>query len=286
MKAVISDVQGNIEALNAVLEAIGTKTTIYCAGDTVGYGPNPNECCQRLREYDVRAVQGNHDLVSATFGYLQGADGPLEDRQRRLALTSLEEMNDIARESCRWTFHTLTEENRQWLQALPLIRREGDTTVVHGSPGSDYHKLNTYLQEKFETISSEVDDEQFGYVEFCRELVNEVDNRILIVGHTHAAFKGYVFRHRFPTYMLPFFNRESWVINPGSVGQPREGWKASYATVTFPLFPYLRLSASFQLLKNNVKFHRVGYDRQKMIRKIQQAERLDEKARLMLTNWM
>lgn len=287
MITIISDVHGNLEALEAVLQKAGSRAVIYCAGDIVGYGPNPNECCEILRSRGVRAVQGNHDLVCATCGYLDGEGGPLGEKERRLAVTTLAEMNTIAQESCRWTFGVLTEENRRWLRELPLIRREGNATIIHGSPGSDYHKLNTYLQEKFETASSRVGSEgRFGFSEFCRELVEEVKSRVLIVGHTHISCKGYVFRHRFPVYVLPFLNRESWVINPGSVGQPREGWRASFATVKFPLFPYLRVRASFQLLENNVKIYRVPYQRKRTIRKIEEAEGLDDKAKVMLANWI
>ena len=123
MRIVLSDIHGNLEALKAVLRRAGDGSPIYCAGDIVGYGPDPNACCEILRERGVLAVQGNHDLVCACYGYLEERNDRLQERQRKLAATTLEEMNTIARESSRWTFEVLTEENRRWLRDLPLLRR-------------------------------------------------------------------------------------------------------------------------------------------------------------------
>ena len=258
MIALLSDIHGNLEALNAVLEHIGSVKDIYCAGDIVGYGPNPNECCEILRERDVKCVMGNHDIVCANYARLDTANCPLDEEMRQLAINTRDEMNEIARAVAEWTYHELTEENRELLSNLPIQRKEKDMTG-----------------------GAEMTPE-----DFYREMLDEVQSKILVVGHTHIPSKGYFFKHNSFLSMLPFLARERWVINPGSVGQPRKGRKASYALISMPIFPYFKLRASFHYLERNVKHHSVPYDRKKTIQKIESKEGFDEKMRFMLSRWL
>lgn len=285
MIAVISDIHGNLAALEAVLDEIGDVKTIYCAGDIVGYGPRPNECCELLRERDVKCVMGNHDIVAANFEHLGPGDTTIPDRQRKLAKTTRDEMNSVARKTCRWTYHMLTRENREYIRALPLVLCDGKVTLIHGSPGSDYHNLNTYLQEKYETLRSRRSGGDLPFTEFCKELLDEVETKMLLVGHTHVPYKGYIFRGHSSLRYIPLLNTENWVVNPGSVGQPRDKKEAAYALVELPFFPYLRPKASFRFLEHNVKHRRVAYDRQGNLRQIERIETLDDEVRFMLTRW-
>ena len=285
MVTLVSDIHGNLEALTAVLEDMRRTDKILCAGDIVGYGPNPNECCNLVREHEMLAVQGNHDIVCACYGELTSGETDLPEAKRNLAKETMDEMNEIARECAAWTYEELTEENREFLKSLPLERREDDVSMVHGSVGSDYDKLNTYIDEKF--ASSAGEGGELTPDEFYRQLLDTVEAKVLVVGHTHIPSKGYFFKHRYPILsMLPFFATERWVVNPGSVGQPRSGHDATYATVSMPIFPYLRLQASFRYLEKRVKHYSVPYDRETTLQKIEDNPGFNDKMTFMLSRWL
>jgi len=282
--AVMSDIHANLEALQAVLRHMGSADSIFCAGDIVGYGPNPNECCELVRSRGIKCVMGNHDIVCANLGYLDREDPTLSEEQKQLTRVSLDGMNEVARLSAEWTHEQLTEENRQFLRGLPLEIKESDITMLHGSVGSDYEKLNTYLDEKFAETTSRKG--RMTPDEFYAEMLDAVQSKVLVVGHTHIPTRGYYFVHGWLLAALPFLARERWVLNPGSVGQPRRGTKATYATITIPTFPYLKLRATFHYLERNVKQYAVEYDRETTVRKIQTVPGLHETARFMLARWM
>ncbi len=184
---VISDVHGNLIALQAVLEAMPAVDAIVHAGDTVGYGPQPDACVTRLREHDVYAVQGNHDMTMFTERTYESGGAHAKE--------------------------VLSDRNRAWLQSLPTCRRlwNNRVRVTHGHPE---------------------DPHQYTFPEsFASDLLDGED--ILVLGHTHIQaaeqFDG------------------GWVLNPGSVGQPRDGDpRAAYATV--------------DLADGTVSLHRVAYD--------------------------
>src|SRR5512141_1855661 len=96
----VSDIHANLTALDAVIRDAGAFDKIWCLGDTVGYGPQPNECIRRLREFDIVALAGNHDLAV-------------------VGKTSLWEFSELAKEAIFWTRHLLADENRDWLSSLP-----------------------------------------------------------------------------------------------------------------------------------------------------------------------
>src|SRR5438105_956611 len=102
--AIISDIHGNLEALEAALADIARErcASTFCLGDVVGYGPAPNETCNRVRELGIKTVQGNHDEAAAL-------DIPLQE-----ALLS-----PLAYKSLLWTRKVLSPEHRQWLRELP-----------------------------------------------------------------------------------------------------------------------------------------------------------------------
>jgi putative phosphoesterase len=240
MIAIISDVHANLEALGAVLDHVSGADLICCVGDIVGYGPNPNECCELLREHGVLAVQGNHDYTSAT-------------------LDDIEPCSSMARKSFHWTYGRLTAENKEWLLSLPLQLDVDGMTLVHGCPGTTHDMRNTYVLDSYYSARH------------YDKLVAKVNGRRLVLGHTH----------------LPLCHGSAAkVINPGSVGQPRDGdWRPSFCTVhdlrySFSLVPSLK--GSFSMMRDRVEFHRVEYDVEKTAAKVAAEDDLHPRLSYML----
>jgi predicted phosphodiesterase len=198
--AVIADIHANLPALRAVLadiEAKGGVDEVWSLGDIVGYGPDPRECIEMLQELKAEGVVGNHDL---------GAVGKLD----------LSYFNPAAADACRWTAGQLTPADVLYLERLPRTLEKGDFFLVHGSPSSpvlEYVLSTGIAQKNFE----------FFKAKFC------------LVGHTHvpAAFKeeksGSVSVRLTPNIGV-VLQRNRMIINPGGLGQPRDGDpRAAYA---------------------------------------------------------
>ena len=190
---VLSDIHANLAAFEAVLADAGQFDRIWCLGDVVGYGPDPNECVARLREFPHISLAGNHDW--AVLGKLD-----------------LRFFNSDARQSCLWTRYTLSSDNRAYLQTLPPVTIEEGYTLAHGSPSQP---IEEYI---LDPVSAEYN---FG----------AFNTRVCLVGHTHwpTAFFQANGSSRFCEPRPPQWNRAislnggRWIINPGSVGQPRDG---------------------------------------------------------------
>jgi predicted phosphodiesterase len=152
--AVFTDIHANLEALEAVLTKIDELSReepidqIWFLGDLVGYGPNPNECIDTLRERTDVIIAGNHDWAAV---------GKLD----------LEDFSAAARISAEWTAEQLTEEHREFLRNLPERLEKGECTLVHGSP---YGPLWEYL-------TSEV---------LAERSFQHFNTRFCLVGHTHV----------------------------------------------------------------------------------------------------
>jgi diadenosine tetraphosphatase ApaH/serine/threonine PP2A family protein phosphatase len=196
---VISDIHGNFPALQTVLLDADPFDAILCLGDVVGYGPNPNECIERIQEFPLTCIAGNHDW---------GAIGR----------TDLVIFNKDARQALYWTQHELTPENRNVLSDLPTSVNLEDVLLVHGSPREPIWE---YL------VDVRAAKDNFEGYEF----------EIALVGHTHLPM---VFewiedvqqaRVLLPDWEAPLnLEGRRLIINPGSVGQPRDGDpRASYA---------------------------------------------------------
>lgn len=188
---VISDIHGNLPALEAVLDALARigVDAYACAGDLVGYGPQPNECVEVVRALGFVSVAGNHDLIA--LGELSA------DRCERLA-----------RDSLRWTRGQLEEPTRAYLAALPrCVELPGGVVVAHGS----------------------LDDPQ-EYVLHVGQVAAQLTRlsdahpaaRILVLGHTHRPYAGDGVRSRPPHRSVLLEPAERWLLNPGAVGQSRE----------------------------------------------------------------
>lgn len=198
MIAVISDIHGNLEALEAVLEDARREAAdqVICLGDVVGYGADPNACLARVREEAVAIVLGNHDAAACD-------------------LRQSENFNEIARDAIRWTSETLTAEHLTILRSLPYEFIEGDARYVHASPDnpSAWHYILT-------------EQEAWNAFEACPEPV-------CFVGHSHVPLRVFLRKGRLVVLddeMVDVDGEDRALINVGSVGQPRDGdWRASYA---------------------------------------------------------
>ncbi len=196
---VISDIHANLIAFETVLaDAKGKWDRLWCLGDIVGYGPDPNDCVALLREQKHLSLSGNHDW--AVLG--------------RLDIFSF---NADARSAISWSKNVLTEESRVYLEELPSKVVEGQFTLAHASPR---HPVWEYIMDQNTAAAN------FPYFEtpYC------------LVGHTHAPVIFEELDEEEAAAKLPSYGQKlklndcRLIINPGSVGQPRDSDpRAAYA---------------------------------------------------------
>ncbi len=221
----LSDIHSNCEALEACLAAAPGCDMVVNLGDIVGYGASPNEVTERARGLGKFFVRGNHD--KAVTG-----------------LTDLNDFNPVAAVAALWTRDQLTQENSAWLRALPQgplsIVEAPDAQFVHGSP----------LDEDEYVVNSE---EAFASL-------RQSAAPITFFGHTHlqggfydngagddAFYPEYKTVGKSESWEFTLEKGVRYLINPGSVGQPRDGdWRAAFAT--------------FDTGTRTVSFRRVPYD--------------------------
>ena len=225
---VLSDIHGNLEALNAVLAAAGDWDVLWNLGDVVGYGASPNQVIEAVRPLSTLTVRGNHDRVCC-------------------GLASTMVFNPTARAAARWTLEELTADNLVWLRNLPqgplqpaqLSSQEPAVTLAHGSP---------------------LDEDQ--YIHTLRDAwapLQQMATAITFVGHTHiqggfsrlehdwCEIRPRFNRRNADTWTLPILPGTHNLINPGSVGQPRDfDWRAAFAL--------------YDSEAQEVVYHRVPYD--------------------------
>jgi diadenosine tetraphosphatase ApaH/serine/threonine PP2A family protein phosphatase len=188
--AILSDVHGNLEALTAVLERVSPSDGVMCLGDTVGYGPNPNECLALIRERACATVLGNHD-VGAVDGH------------------GLAYFNPAARAAIDWTQRVLDPSHVEWLDAQSYEVRADDYLLVHGAPVEYF----TYILDKAAAAKA----------------FAATDAPLIFVGHTHIA-EYYSFApdgavghaHCQNGGRIELEGHMRYLINVGSVGQPRD----------------------------------------------------------------
>lgn len=191
---VISDIHANLEALETALSSAGEWDATLCLGDLVGYGPNPNECVDRVRQLpNLTCIIGNHDEAA-------------------LGRIDLDTFNGLAKEAAIWTQKTMKEETRGFLESLSQVEELDGFTAVHGSPRDPVWEYLDQLEQAPESFARFTTQRCF-------------------VGHTHVPrvftqkpetldFHVYV-----PTSdgVLETDDGIRRIINPGSVGQPRDG---------------------------------------------------------------
>lgn len=187
---IISDIHSNLEALNAALGFYKEEKIdrYLCLGDIVSYGPDPSRCIQIVRELKADIVAGNHE-----WGVC--------------AKSKLNSFTDLAQEALIWTKKALKEQELDFLGGLPLVYEEENFILVHASPNSpaDFYYLNN------------MDEADTGFTALKKQ--------VCFVGHTH--WPG-VFVERDkeifykPLKLLELEDNKRYIINAGSIGQPRD----------------------------------------------------------------
>jgi predicted phosphodiesterase len=214
-RLVLSDVHSNLAAFEAVLADAGEFDEVWCLGDVVGYGPQPNECIDRLKSLPHLCVAGNHDWAAID----------------RLDISGF---NPYAMRACLWTREQLSPESWEYLEDLDEVLVEEPFTIVHGSPR---HPIWEYIVHESVAVAS------FAYF----------DTVYGFFGHTHVPI-AYAFdpeEQACVTFTLPesapvFLDVDRLLINPGGVGQPRDG---------DPRASYILLDTEV----NSIEYRRVEY---------------------------
>jgi diadenosine tetraphosphatase ApaH/serine/threonine PP2A family protein phosphatase len=222
---VLSDIHSNLEAFQAVLDDAGPFDEVWCLGDVVGYGPDPNGCVELLQSLPHLCIAGNHDW--ATLGKLD-----------------LRDFNPDARDANLWNRQQLTPENLSYLDNLPEKLVAGDFTLSHGSPRYPIWEYIIYASTA-----------QLNFQHF--------DTPFCLVGHTHSPV---IFRlaeegdSKTCEAMSSSLNGprkfgpERLIINPGSVGQPRDGDpRASYAILDHEALTFEHRRVAYPVEKTQAK---------------------------------
>lgn len=216
--AVLSDIHANLAALEAVRADLTDVDQVWVLGDIVGYGPQPNEVIAVLQEMGARSVLGNHD--GAAIGIVDPAY-----------------FNPDARAAIQWTAGALDGNARSYLATLPEVRRDDGLTAVHGSPRDpiwEYIASRSIAADNFESFDTPLC--LFGHthlpivyrlIEGAVEAVPGLPDDVVKVGAARA------------------------LLNPGSVGQPRDG---------LPDAAYAILEVGDGVGGGSMAFHRVAYD--------------------------
>lgn len=224
--ALISDIHGNYPALKAVLSRLEEEKpdTWICLGDLVGYGPNPSECISEVQNLNMLCVLGNHDAGLTGKLPLKHFRGP----NRKLIELSRELVSD---------------DQKEWLSALPLTLTGGDGITswmaAHASPQqpSEWE----YLESAFK----------------MRPMLQELEQHYCFVGHTHR-----------PALVSEsigskdFKKGEKYFINPGSVGQSRDGDpRASCGILDLDNFTYKNIRVDYKIAKAVMDLESLGFSR-------------------------
>jgi diadenosine tetraphosphatase ApaH/serine/threonine PP2A family protein phosphatase len=215
--AVVADVHANLEAFQAVLEHAasgGEIDEVWSLGDVVGYGPDPTACIALLHTYPQISIAGNHDYAAT------GAIGT-------------EDFNPYAAEAARWTSRQLSLEDQLWLSNLSAVHIEGEFTLAHGS----------LLDPIWDYLTSH---------DGVREHLSHQATPYCLVGHSHlpqlyTEGQTRVLQDSAADGERVELGNRRLVINPGSVGQPRDGDpRAAYCVIDTDA--------------RQIEFHRVSYD--------------------------
>jgi predicted phosphodiesterase len=212
--AVLSDIHSNLVALDAVLAHAGSVDAVWHLGDVVGYGPEPDAVVDRLAAAGAIGVRGNHDAAAV------GGD-------------EIEYFNPEARAAMEWTRRRIGSTTRDWLAALPERRDDDDVTMVHGSP----------RDPTWEYVAS---------IAVARANLAVMATSLGLHGHTHVPV-AFTARDGRLDVVVPVdgsqvaLDGRRALVNPGSVGQPRDGdERASYLV--------------FDPEAGSITWHRVAYD--------------------------
>ncbi|EHN10853.1 Diadenosine tetraphosphatase [Patulibacter medicamentivorans] len=226
--AVLSDIHGNRHALDAVLADADDRgcEEIWCLGDIVGYGADPNGCCAAIRQFATVCLAGNHDLVA--IGTLSSA-----------------EFTPDAAAAAAWTRDELRPEHREWLAGLQPSGSAQGCALAHGSP---LHPIWEYV----------LSNEQ------AERSLEAFDEQVALIGHSHVALS-FAKAGLDPVQLARrddgdevLLGARRWLLNPGSVGQPRD---------EDPRAAWLELDP----VEGRAVWHRVRYDVEGAARAIRDA---------------
>lgn len=215
MIAIISDIHSNLAALQAVLDDMGEVEQIWSLGDLVGYGPHPNEVLDILKDKLTFSLTGNHDLGS-------------------IGQMNLNAFTPDAKEACIFTDKKISLENRHYLEGTKLAESTPNFSLVHGSPREPVWEY---------VLNEEIAFQNFAYFEtpFC------------LVGHTHIPV---IFKQNKPNTIIPregavieLDTDDKVLINPGSVGQPRDGDPRS----SYLLLDEKKLAVTYKRVEYDIK---------------------------------
>jgi len=189
--AVFSDIHSNLEAFNAALEAMrGERPDRYlCVGDIVGYGADPAECIRKVKELKPVIVTGNHDWAS-------------------VGLASIEYFNPFAKSAVLWTKENLNRADRGYLKSLTLAYEDDKITLVHGT--LDYPEAFSYMFDGYNAART----------------MALMKTQLCFVGHSHVAGTFYEkegVAHYSSEQRIEIKPGNKYIVNTGSVGQPRDG---------------------------------------------------------------
>lgn len=228
---VLSDIHANLAALERVLEdAAGAYDLVWCLGDIVGYGPEPDACVAAIRALNALCVVGNHD-----WAVLQRMD--------------VDDFNPEARNAVIWTRDHISRDNLVWLGSLPdqpLTR--GEFTLTHGSPRDpvwEYMLYPSTAQANFQHFTT----------------------RCCLVGHTHVPALHLLNPENpkvrtlalLPGQVLSLQNGWRAILNPGSVGQPRDNDpRAAYALLDTEKFTWEVRRVTYPVEVTQARMRAVG----------------------------
>ena len=226
--AVISDIHGNLEAFEGVLGAISQDRVdgYLFVGDVVGYGANPKECIKKLRALEPAvAIAGNHE-----WGVIDKLD--------------ISFFTETARDAILWTKKALDKEDIGYIESLPLVYEDEKITLVHGA-------LN--MPEEFYYVF----DTEDAYV-----TLNQMKNSLCFVGHSHVPgifASDHTKVEYFERTDVKIDSERRYLVNVGSVGQPRDGNPAaSYAVYDDEEFTVEIKRANYDVKKAQDKIIKAG----------------------------
>lgn len=220
--AIISDIHSNLEALQTTFEYIDQQNInrVFCLGDIVGYGADPNECIELVHDRCATVLMGNHDFAAAN-------------------LLNLDYFNDFARTAAYWTSMALSDDNKNYLRNLPSIHQNDKWLMVHASPTtpSQWHYVLSHQEALIE--------------------MQAFSQSLCFIGHSHVPV---IFSRENVTRnaVLRLNDNDQYIVNVGSVGQPRDGDPRLCFVV-------------YDEEEHEMKFVRLEYDVQKTYDKIIQA---------------
>jgi predicted phosphodiesterase len=218
---VLSDIHANLTALDALLESVeGLWDISVCLGDVVGYGPDPNEVTARLRELGTTTIRGNHDKAVA-------------------GIMDTEDFNPVAKAAVQWSRSELTKENLEWLSALPPGPMEANGIVlVHGAFQDEDEYVFTPSQALDGLLDSTAAVTFFGHTHHQGGFSYRQDQLGVLQVHPRMIDS---------SALLNLQSDERYLLNPGSIGQPRDSDPRAACAIA-------------NLDEQSVKFLRIEYD--------------------------